>query len=139
MLKVYGIHGQTTAIVKIPVNGGKAWFEAEFKRGRIGGGPNDKPCTFATRDVTEQSIIEGSKYYGSLIRLIRTTEDVETAAPEKKANAAPAVEAHPEITSKAEAVAFIKKLGAKAKDYVDDEAIAAFAAKKGVSFPNLYE
>lgn len=134
MTKVYGIHGQTTAIIKFPVNGGSAWLTAEFRRGRIGSGPHNRPATYPTASPVEQAIIESHESFGKLIKLIRVVDD------EPKAQVGGAVVTpHPEITSKEEAVTFLKKNGAKAKDYVTDDAIQAFATKIGVSFPNLYE
>ena len=38
MLKVYGIHGRTAAIIKIPFNHGKGSIECEFENGLIGQG-----------------------------------------------------------------------------------------------------
>ena len=141
MLKTYGIDGQTTAIVKIPFNGNTAWLEVEFKRGRIGTKTQNRPATFSTTDPVEQAIIENSPMFGRMIRLIRCIGSDET--PTAKSSAAPApapaLENHPEITSKDEAVAFLKAHGAKATNLKDDESIMKFAAKIGVRFPNLYE
>ena len=43
----------------------------------------------------------------------------------------------PDVTTKEEAVAYLKSKGAKAVQLRDDEAIKRFMAKVGVSFPNL--
>lgn len=140
MLKTYGIDGQTTAIVKIPFNGNTAWLEVEFKRGRIGTKTQNRPATFSTTDTAKQAIIENSAYFRRMIKLVRVIGDDKPAAP--AANAAPveqSLENHPEITSKDEAVAFLKARGAKATNLKDDESIMKYAAKIGVRFPNLYE
>lgn len=136
MLKQYGIYGQTQAIINFPVNDGQAWFTAEFGRGRIGAGPQNRPATYTTGNEVIQGIIESSKEFGHLIKLIRVTEE----PTEKKAAAkkAPALTAHPEITSKEDAVAFLKSQGAKAVNLKDDDAIMSYAEKIGVSFPNYF-
>ena len=138
MLKVYGISGQTTAIVRIPLNEGKAYLECEFRHGHIGSGPNARPATYPTSDPATQAIIESSGFFGKRIKLIRVMND-DQPKPTFENPAYPSVVAHPEITCKEEAVAYIKKNGAKAKDFRNDEAIQEFAAKIGVSFPNLYK
>ena len=138
MLKVYGIHGQTQAVLNFPINDGKAWFTAEFGRGRIGAGMQNRPATYTTSNPVIQGIIESSAEFGHLIKIVRVTEDSDA----KKAAAhieAPALAAHPEITSKEEAIAFLKANGAKATQLKDDESIQKYAAKIGVFFPNLYE
>jgi len=140
MLKTYGIYGQTQAVINFPINEGKAWFTAEFRRGRIGAGIQDRPATFTTANPVIQGIIENSKDFGYLIKLVRMTEDSAektAAAPEKPK--APALTAHPEINSKEDAVAFLKANGAKATHLKDDDSIKKYAAKIGVFFPNLYE
>ena len=138
MLKTYGIDGQTTAIVKIPFNGNTAWLEVEFKRGRIGTKTQNRPATFSTTDPVEMAIIENSAYFGRMIRLIRCIGSDDAPAAQKAAEPAPVAQNHPEITSKDEAVAFLKARGAKAIQLKDDDAIMKFAAKIGVRFPNLY-
>ena len=136
MLKQYGIYGQTQAVINFPINDGQAWFTAEFGRGRIGVGIQDRPATYTTANPVIQAIIENSKEFGHLIKIVRVTEDSE----EKKAAApnAPALAAHPEIASKEDAVAFLKQNGAKATQLKDDESIRKYAEKIGVFFPNLY-
>jgi len=134
MLKTYGIHGQTTAILNFPINEGRAWFTAEFARGRIGAGLQNRPATFTTSNPVVQGIIENSVEFGHLIKLVRVSEESE----EKKAAAseAPALTAHPEIISKEDAVAFLKANGAKATHLKDDDSIKKYAEKIGVWFPN---
>ena len=137
MLKQYGIYGQTQAIINFPINEGKAWFTAEFGRGRIGAGLQNRPATYTTANPVIQGIIENSKEFGHLIKIVRVSEESE----EKKAavSETPALTAHPEITSKEDAIMFLKQNGAKATHLKDDDSIKKFAAKIGVSFPNLYE
>lgn len=134
MLKIYAIDGQTQAILNFPLNDGKAWFTAEFRRGRIGAGPQNRPATYATRNAVVQGIIENSPEYGRLIRLWRTGDD-----EEKPQAASRDLEPHPEITSKEDAAAYLKANGAKAVNLKDDESIRKYAEKIGVYFPNLYE
>lgn len=137
MLKQYGIYGQTQAVINFPINDGQAWFCAEFGRGRIGAGLQNRPATFTTSNPVVQGIIENSKEFGHLIKLVRVSEESE----EKKAAApaAPALTAHPEILSKEDAVAFLKQNGAKAIHLKDDDSIKKYAEKIGIWFPNLYE
>lgn len=138
MLKQYGIYGQTQAIINFPINDGKAWFTAEFGRGRIGAGLQNRPATYTTGNPVIQGIIENSKEFGHLIKIVRVSEDSE----EKKVAAsvdAPALAAHPEITSKEDAIAYLKQNGAKATHLKDDDSIQKYATKIGVFFPNLYE
>lgn len=137
MLKVYGIHGRTQAVIKVPVNGGKAWLECEFKHGRIGAGLGNRPATYPTSDPVEQSIIENSKFFGPMITIVRVAG---TEADNKKPAAAPApeksLEAVTSVTSREEAVAYLKAKGAKATDLKSDAAIKKSMEKIGVFFPN---
>ena len=142
MIKVYGVHGRTTALVRIPAGSGKAWLEIEFKRGRLGLGKSNQAATYSTADPTEQSIIEDSPYFGGLIKLLRVygregSEVSPALATEKPEAAEVVLTAVPDVTTKEEAVAYLKSKGAKAVQLRDDEAIKRFAAKVGVSFPNL--
>ena len=117
MTKVYGIGGQTTALINIPFNGGIGHIQCEFRRGVIGRGPNNRPATFATSDEAVQRIIEDSDYFGHRIRLVRIIND-----------GVPSTEPIP---------AFLKAHGAKASNLKDDESIKKYMAKIGVSFPNF--
>lgn len=140
MVKVYGIHNRTQAIIKIPANGGRAWLEVEFRHGRIGAGMGNRPATYSTADPTEQFIIENSPMYGRVYKLIRTAGTDDDAKPAAaKAPSAPKLKAELGITSREDAVAFLKQNGAKATNLKDDESIQKYAAKIGVCFPNLYE
>ena len=62
-------------------------------------------------------------------------------APAKAKEEAPAAggTAVTGVTSKEEAIAYLKQNGAKATNLKDDESIRKYAAKIGVHFPNLYE
>ena len=139
MLKVYGIHGRTQALIKVPVNNGKAWINCEFKHGRIGAGIGNRPATYPTADVTEQNIIENSPFFGSLIFLHRVAATETPEVAKQDTPAVPAAEAVTSVTSKEEAIAYLKQNGAKATNLKDDESIRKYAAKIGVHFPNLYE
>lgn len=139
MTKIYGISGQTTAVINIPFNGGLGSIECEFRRGVIGRGPNNRPATFATSDPAVQAIIENSAYYGHRIKLVRSIDDgghVSDAKATPVIPAEPEVKEYPDVTTKEEAVAFLKAHGAKATNLKDDEAIKKFMAKIGASFPN---
>lgn len=142
MVKVYGVLGRTTALVRIPTNSNKAYLEIEFKRGRIGYGRNNQAATYSTADRTEQEIIENSQYFGRLIKLLRVYNNEgagisPAAATEKAAGAVVQKTSVPEVTTQEEAVAYLKSKGAKATDLRSAEAIKKFADKIGVSFPNL--
>ena len=142
MVKVYGIHGRTTALIRIPAGSGKAWLELEFRRGRLGLGKSNQAATYSTADPTEQAIIEDSPQFGGLIKLMRVYgEQGAEVAPALATGKPEAVEVTltevPEVTTKEQAIAYLKTKGAKATQLRDDEAIKRFAAKIGVSFPNL--
>lgn len=143
MIKVYGIHGRTTAIIRIYNASGRAYIEPEFKRGRLGLGASNQAATFSTDDPTEQAIIEDSPLFGGLIKLMRVyrgDDDKQVAAPLETAKPE-AAEADKtiveEVETKEQAVAYLKSKGVKATQLKDDEAIMKSAAKIGVSFPNL--
>lgn len=137
--KVYGIYGRTTAIVRIPTNGGKAHLEVEFTRGVPNAGPNYRPATFSTSDPVVQDILEKSKLFKTLFTIYRVTHSEDKKAGEKAAPAPKKVELEQldEITSIEEAVSYLKAKGAKAIQLKDNNAIKKFAEKIGVSFPNL--
>ena len=153
MLKVYGIHGRTTAVIQIPIDkAGRAYLECEFGRGRMGAGPANRPATYATRDETKQAIIENSPLFASgKIKLVRAYEEEKPvkaktgAAPRSKAAAGitpPAPKPEPlgpveGVTSREEAVEYLKAHEAKATNLKDDESIKSYMAKIGVTFPNL--
>ena len=134
MLKVYGIHGRTTALIRIPAGkNGRAYLECEFGRGRMGVGPANRPATYVTTDPVKQAIIEGSPLFGGMIKLIRSYEDEpgQTETP-----AAKSVTEIPGVTSHDEAVAYLKAHGAKATNLTSDSAIRKYMDKIGVVFPN---
>lgn len=134
MLKIYGIHGRTQALIKVPVNNGRAWIECEFKHGRIGAGIANRPATYPTSDITEQNIIENSPFFGNMIFLHRASGSDEPQAAE--APAQKSLTAVTSVTSKEEAVAYLKANGAKAVNLKDDTAIQKYMEKIGVFFPN---
>lgn len=134
MLKVYGIHGRTTALIRIPAGkNGRAYLECEFGRGRMGVGPANRPATYVTTDPVKQAIIEGSPLFGGMIKLIRSYEDEpgQTETPASKS-----VTEIPGVTSHDEAVAYLKAHGAKATNLTSDSAIRKYMDKIGVVFPN---
>ena len=138
-LKVYGVSGRTTALLRIPTKGGRAWIEVEFKRGRLGLGASNKAATFCTNDKTVQSIIEDSSLFGNTIKLLRiynSDSDAEPVAPKADENPAEVISV-PEVNSKEEAISYLKGRGAKATNLKDDDSIRKFMAKIGVEFPNF--
>lgn len=136
MLKVYGIHGRTTALIRIPAGkSGKVFLECEFARGRMGVGPANRPATYVTTDPIKQAIIEDSPLFGSTIKLVRSYEDeVKEEAPVK--DASPVLQEIPGVTCHEEAVAYLKAHGAKATNLSSDTAIKKYMVKIGVTFPN---
>lgn len=155
MLKVYGIHGRTSALIRIPAgNSGKAFLLCEFSRGRMGAGPANRPATYATNDPVKQAIIENSSLYGSTIKLIRFykedgDDDVKPkrTAPVKQGRKQPVepkkedtpdvkLEEIEDVKTVEEAVAFLKGKGLKAGELLPDN-IKKSAESIGVFFPNL--
>lgn len=140
MLKVYGIHGRTTALLQIPTNGGKAWMEIEFRRGRLGLGASNKAATYSTSDPTVQAIIENSPLFGNPIKLLSVYDRGDKVAAALATEKPSGAEVEPtiveEVSTKEQAVAYLKAKGAKATQIRDDESILKYAAKIGVSFPN---
>lgn len=139
MLKIYGIHGRTQALIKFPLNNGKAWLECEFKHGRIGAGIGNRPATYPTSDITEQNIIEDSPFFKENIVVLHRVAFEDAPAKAKEEAPAAGGTAVTGVTSKEEAIAYLKQNGAKATNLKDDESIRKYAAKIGVHFPNLYE
>ena len=83
----------------------------------------------------EQSIIENSPLFGPLIVLVRTSGGEKRE--EKAEPVGPQLKAITSVTSREEAVAYLKQNGAKAVNLKDNEAMDKYAAKIGVCFPNL--
>lgn len=134
MVKVYGIYGRTAAIVRIPIgHGNKGFLECEFSRGRLGLGSADRPATYSTGDDIKQSIIEGSSLFGHTIKIVRTYPDAESKKPVKTSVKVSDV---PDITTRDEAVIFLKAHGAKAVDIKDDDSMKKYMEKIGVVFSN---
>lgn len=137
MLKIYGIQGRTQALIKFPLNGNRAWLECEFKHGRIGAGLGNRPATYACADVTEQNIIEDSDFFKNrFVFLYRIAGDDGVQAAQKTEAPAQELEYVTGVTSKEEAITYLKAHGAKATNLRDDESIQKFMAKIGVAFPN---
>ena len=134
MRKFYGIYGRTTAVMKIEVNGGKAFFECEFNRGNPNPGAYYRPATYVTSSKVEQDIIENSPLFPSIIKLVRVVGEPE---PEAKQTKAPEVTEYPEIEDREGAVALLKSLGATASVLTSDEAMKKFMVKKRIAFPNF--
>lgn len=160
MAKIYGIDGYSTASYIFGLGKAKP-FRAEFTGGRpdLDG---KHPATYIAKSDGQAIAIEHSTYFKKgLIYLYRDTSKPATgrgsrtivmgAAPApapvqqveaEEAYVAPVaasadVEEHPEITSREEAVAFLKGMGVKAASLRSNEAIARAAAKNNVSFPNI--
>lgn len=141
MVKVYGIHGRTTALLRIPAGSGRSWLEIEFRRGRLGLGAANKAATYSTSDPTEQAIIEDSPMFGGLIKLMNVYDNGGNKVEAALATGNPSgAEVQPtiveEVTTKDQAVAYLKSKGVKATQLRDDNSILRNAARIGVSFPN---
>ena len=139
MLKVYGIEGRTTAVIRIPAGDGSAWLNCEFRRGRIGTQAYNRPATYSTSDFTEQNIIEDSPYFGRQIKLVRVYDNSGQEADINAVsdNSASGAINYPDVQTKEEAIAFLKAHGAKATNLNSDANIKKYMAKIGVAFPNL--
>lgn len=135
--KVYGIHGRSTAILRIPTGSGKAEFCAEFENGLPGAGANYRPATFSTSDPVIQSIMERSPHFGRTYMLYKVWNEPEVGGKAVKKEKPGQIEPLDGIVTKDEAIAYLKSKGAKAVNLKDDESILKFAEKIGVSFPNL--
>ena len=161
--KIYAIHGYTTSIIRVPAGDGKAYLSCEFTKGCPHNRTNYRPATYSTSDATEQAIIENSPMFNRLIKLWRVYEDKqpepavqkasgstrtaaavvpETQAPKETETQAPKgsggdVSDYPEINSREGAIEILKQNGAKATDLVSDDKIAAFMAKKNITFSNF--
>lgn len=121
-------------MVKIPIgHGGKGFLECEFSRGRLGLGSADRPATYSTGDDIKQSIIESSSLFGHTIKIVRTYQEAESKKPVKTSAKVSDV---PDITTRDEAVIFLKARGAKAVDLKDDDSIKKYMEKIGVVFTN---
>lgn len=134
--KIYGIYGRSTALVRIPTGKGKAFISVEFDRGVPNIGPNYRPATYSTSDPIEQSILEKSPMFNNLYTLYRIYKE-ETPVAAVKETKVKDIEPLEGITTKAEAVEYLKGRGAKAVNLKDAAAILKYAEKIGVSFPNL--
>ena len=134
--KVYGIHGRSSAILRIPTGSGKAEFKAEFENGLPGAGANYRPATFSSSDPIVQRIMETSPHFGKTYFLYRVWHEENKATPTAKPRPTQ-IESLEGIATKEEAVAYLKSKGAKAVNLKDEESILKFAEKIGVSFPNL--
>lgn len=147
--KVYGISGRTTVEIKIPV--GKALLPLVFENGSLDR-KTYKPATYSTSSKAIQDMIEGSPLFGKTIKLFKVYGSEEEPKPKKvepeeapaaktaaaKAKAKPAedTEKVAGVSTREEAVAYLKKKGAKATDLIDDESMRAFMAKKNITFDN---
>ena len=70
--------------------------------------------------------------------MVVAEEDEVTEKPAASASPADPVDVKvPGVTTREEAVAFLKQRGAKATNLRDDNAIKSYMSKIGVSFPNL--
>ena len=141
MQKFYGIYGKTTAMVRIEVNGGKAYLQCEFTRGNPNPGAAYRPAVYVSSSRAEQDIIEGSQYFGRCIKRIRVIVDsvpaAEASAKAKAAEVNGAMKEYPDVTDIDQARAVLKSLGAKATVLASTEAMERFMAAKQFSFPNF--
>ena len=155
--KVYGIYGRTTVEINLPV--GKATLPLVFERGCLDR-KNFRPATYVTSKEAIQAMIENSALYGSTIRLVKVYGNEAASAPaaavkkSEKPKTVKAAEAaqteaaaepaeasgqkdYPEVTTKEEAYAILKSLGAKAVELKDTASFKATMDKYGVTFSNF--
>lgn len=138
-LKIYGIHGRSTASIRVPAGDGKAYLICEFTKGRPTPGANYKPAVYATSDTTEQSIIEHSPYFGGIIKLMEVyaTADTKNSAPiMKEENPRAEAKVFEDVTTYEQALTVLKSLGAKATQLRSIDAVKRLMANLNVSFPN---
>lgn len=137
-LKIYGIHGRSTASIRVPAGDGKAYLICEFTKGRPTPGGNYKPATYATHDKTEQDIIEHSPYFGGIIKLLHVYGSIEEKAVAKSEAATPKNEpkVYEDVETYEQAITVLKSLGAKATQLRSVDAIKKLMASMNVSFPN---
>lgn len=142
--KSYGIYGRTSVEINLPV--GKATLRLEFTGGCLDR-KNYRAATYITSNPAIQAMIENSSLFGSVIKIVKVyggeaKSGVQESKPEKKAVAkapeATASEAtdHPEVTTKEEAYAVLKSLGAKAVELKDLASFKATMNKLNVTFSN---
>ena len=149
--KVYGISGRTTVEINIPV--GKALLPLVFENGSLDR-KTYKPATYSTNSKAIQDMIEGSPLFGKTIKLFKVYGNIDdepkphkvvepvdapaarSAAAKAKAKTAETAEKVEGVSTHEEAVAYLKKRGAKATDLIDDESMRAFMAKKNITFDN---
>lgn len=133
MLKVYGIHGRTAAIIKIPFNHGKGAIECEFENGLIGQGTLNEPAKYSTNSPFVQNVIENSSLFGGLIHLVRSFAEATDAAPAPQppvaAQNAPAADAAAQANAKRLAAARAAKEAKKANKNAVTPADAAEPAQ----------
>lgn len=145
MTKVYGVQGRTN--VEITLQIGKARLPIEFTKGCM-----DRKCyrpaTFTTADKTIQNMIEGSEYFGKLIKLYKVygedgiqdqsgdaEEPVQTAPAAKEER--DEIKSFPDVTTIEQLRSKLKSLGAKATNLGSVPAMKKFIASKGLEFPNF--
>ena len=163
--KVYGISGKTTVEINIPV--GRALLPLTFENGSLDRktykpatySTNKK----AIQDMIEGSSLFGKtiklyKVYGSEEPAAKVVAKVAAPAASRRPKPAPGkpkpapAPAEPEnedkkeeevadpsdaVTTREEAMVYLKKNGAKATDLVDDDAMKAYMAKSGITFKNF--
>lgn len=140
--KTYGIYGRSTAIIRVPVGRGGAFMEVEFNRGIPTPGPNYRPATFSTSDPVTQAILERCDFFGKLYKIYRIRhEGDDEPSLDGKAAETPAAPVHFEeiegVTTREEAIEYLKQRGAKASDLRTNAAIRKYMEKIEVTFPNV--
>lgn len=142
--KVYGIYGRTSVEINLQV--GKATLRLEFTGGCLDR-KNFRAASHIESRPAIQAMIEDSPLYGNIIKLIKVYGEGAKSAeqeskPVKKAvvktSEASASEAtdYPEVTTKEEAYAVLKSLGAKAVELKDLASFKATMNRLNVTFSN---
>lgn len=92
-----------------------------------------KPAKSETKKQTDRTSAASKAKEVANTSKSKEAEDTETGA---EGNADGTID-YPDVTSKEEAIAVLKSLGAKATDFKDDDALPALMAKYKVTFSNF--
>lgn len=132
----------TEVVVNVHNASNTSFLRLRFTGGLPNVGGGIYPAIYMETERAKQRIIEDSREFKSgfiFIHKVYGTEEPEEvpAAPVRAEEPAEAkVKEYPEVTDKEGLIAVLKANGAKAATLLDDEKMAQFIAKKGLSFPN---
>lgn len=144
MTKIYGIYGKSDVVIDIYSANGKAYIRREFNRGCPNAGMNSRPATYTTGNPSEQAFIEGSRLFGSIIKIWKEFNDEparilceDDYGRKVETKPAPKQMDFPDVKDREGLVATLKALGAKAVVLASDENMRKFIKNRKLSFPNL--